>query len=1359
MEAVEPTRRKRKMTRKTVLTINCMFCSSVIGLDSGTFTSFQKHLDNTHDVFYKKELVLALVFLSEDETRKLIGKLEERMESFFETGKLNFESILFAENADIEEAAGDIDFIQQQIEQDMDEEAGEALESQYFPAERIKSSKEEIENGRRDLQEMRVKIQKELDSSDEEEIDEQDVEDSTSQEDSGRDKVKMAIENILFNDDDDSDEQATVEEDCLDDSTSSTSLILYNSNQNGDEFDREEKDSEEENNANTEVESDGSHNSQLINLEEEIRDLEDTMEDDCPDSITPDDPDQDQVLEESLAEDGLTDNQRTEPTVNVDIPLVEEEEDKKSVDTKPKDSTETDVSEYDHINLVDKFIQENYCRLCYEVFSNRRNLTKHEETIHKDDQEALNLKFFNLSALKFKCQLCPQIPGFLTENILKIHKQRDHKIKGGSQALLLPKDVTCTVCSKVMRRHSLKNHMLIHNEKEKAFECKLCYKKFGVKKSLDAHTKKVHAEDEQQFFQRELTNSDLQFACTEESCELKFVNQNCVNIHKRIHYEKQGSPKIKKHKCKLCYKIFDNSDNLTKHESVHELSEREFLQRDITAEDLKYSCNVCDLKFVSSTLLKKHEECHESQKFAFLKDECFLATEKKYKCKLCYQKLSSFNSFVRHVTSIHVDEKELLNKIIYNSDLVYQCTNCDMRFISEISMNHHSLKKHGKSRADENATKMKQLKKKIKLEDRERYCKLCDIKYLKSRGFAAHKIRVHSTEMDAFELDIGAADRNCVCKCGRRFYSENSLEHHKQSKHAGGNISCKLCYSQFSRNSELKKHTSKNHKEDMHLLEGEIDESMLKHACVKCNTVFASENSLLYHQSREHTDMELTCKLCYAKYKMYFYLVRHQKKEHRAEAEYLNREIREEELKFDCEQCGYKFVTDNILQNHIKQHEAGQYEFLREESFDQANQRYSCKLCYSKFKAFSNLLNHCKGIHSNDLHLLSKTITDEDLKFPCLKCKAKFLKESLVEYHFSKRHEIQSDIQSNKCFLCNMNMKSSKAFMSHKYRIHGNEMDAFQKSFNEEDYIFKCDNCDVKYPTEASLKYHKMKNHEQYKEKQEKYCKLCYISYKKPVFLKIHKKKVHLSEMDAFSKNLIEEDLKYKCNKCAKNFYSLNTLEFHKQRDHSQSGSCKLCYAKFSQSNVVRHMKSIHSSDAHLFDKEIEESQLVHICHCKKKFASENILTYHKKTEHKEDIVPYCKLCQYNFKSKANLMSHIGKVHKSNEEKQALKNPNIDESSFSIWCQFCEKKFLTKDILKNHVFLRHAEERKKDLVCEYCDKTYKVDGKYDNRRANMKVHMKNVHGVDNYDPDEMHLNKTSTKNETVNNFMTLMNSL
>merc|ERR1711970_451251 len=113
----------------------------------------------------------------------------------------------------------------------------------------------------------------------------------------------------------------------------------------------------------------------------------------------------------------------------------------------------------------------------------------------------------------------------------------------------------------------------------------------------------------------------------EESCELKFVNQNCVNIHKRIHYEKQGSPKIKKHKCKLCYKIFENSDNLTKHESVHELSEREFLQRDITAEDLKYSCNVCDHKFVSSTLLKKHEECHESQKFAFLKDECFLATE------------------------------------------------------------------------------------------------------------------------------------------------------------------------------------------------------------------------------------------------------------------------------------------------------------------------------------------------------------------------------------------------------------------------------------------------------------------------------------------------------------------------------------------------------------------------------------------------------------------------------------------------------------------------------------------------------------------------------------------------------------
>eukprot|EP00092_Neocalanus_flemingeri_P109002 GFUD01140036.1.p1 GENE.GFUD01140036.1~~GFUD01140036.1.p1 ORF type:complete len:204 (+),score=44.08 GFUD01140036.1:39-614(+) len=147
-------------------------------------------------------------------------------------------------------------------------------------------------------------------------------------------------------------------------------------------------------------------------------------------------------------------------------------------------------AELGSINLVDKLRTLDQCRLCFTIFSSDRSLRKHEENIHFDDQAALSLTHFTLKDLVYSCDMCPQIPGFLTENILKVHKKLQHKINVKNAF------AKCEVCMKVVKHHSLRAHTLIHTLGQSC-ECKLCYKKFALNQYLKRHLQTVHAKDAQ----------------------------------------------------------------------------------------------------------------------------------------------------------------------------------------------------------------------------------------------------------------------------------------------------------------------------------------------------------------------------------------------------------------------------------------------------------------------------------------------------------------------------------------------------------------------------------------------------------------------------------------------------------------------------------------------------------------------------------------------------------------------------------------------------------------------------------------------------------------------------------------------
>ena len=153
--------------------------------------------------------------------------------------------------------------------------------------------------------------------------------------------------------------------------------------------------------------------------------------------------------------------------------------------------------------------------------------------------------------------------------------------------------------------------------------------------------------------------------------------------------------------------------------------------------------------------------------------------------------------------------------------------------------------------------------------------------------------------------------------------------------------------------------------------------------------------------------------------------------------------------------------------------------------------------------------------------------------------------------------------------------------MQHQYKIHKLELAAFKRDYEEKDFIYKCNSCDKSFVTEVSLNYHyarkhklmkmrkhpgkKIKNIEIKVENQERYCQLCYIMYKEPKYLRVHKQRIHAGEMEAFEEDLSAENMKHACTKCGKSFYSKNTLDHHMQKKHKKYNGGNSVFCKLLQ--------------------------------------------------------------------------------------------------------------------------------------------------------------------------------------------------
>ena len=829
-------------------------------------------------------------------------------------------------------------------------------------------------------------------------------------------------------------------------------------------------------------------------------------------------------------------------------------------------------------NLIPSFDELQLCRLCFLPYNDEAGRAGHEEAEHGTDQTELERDSIILQDLVVSCDLCPEIPGFLSHNIMVTHKRLQHK-------LLFNKKISNT---------------------PKTFQCNLCYLKMSSNWYVKTHKNRVH-KDLAHLFDVDLSEDELKSKCNK--CELKFLTEGILKQHLRTHVELKS--------CRLCYINCEDESLLKSHEPTH-IQDKLHLTKEIRAEELKEDCDQCDLKFLSEELLKYHKR---------------LVHPRRNECILCYSSFKTYHEIKIHLLRNHREEHNILISldVIPQEIMKFQCHICKLKFVSNSVLSYHKRRDHGEKIQNPRKPNKKEKIQKPKKPNKqnENNCKLCYALFKTKQNLQMHIMRNHKEERKFISDSIIITPEQLISgcsKCELRFVSDSVMRYHKYRHHGerSGRL-CKLCDWQFPTKERLSSHKKRVHLKEMDAFDRDIDREEMIHECFHCTKKFFSEISMKFHRRKLHPKnvsqsvksisdklSQRFCNLCHVDFKTFQRLLSHQQKFHKNHSEYLHREILKAELKFDCNECDKKFVAKDILIRHQRSHLYEKYTFLKEESFLKKLKRYKCKLCYFQFREFSKLAEHFDKVHANDQELLRKSLREEDLIQTCVECNLRFVNFSLLMYHIGKRHVSRAEIihigegklklEKNEklCRLCHIKFQNPKFLRGHIRKVHITELDAFLEDLKEEDLKFGCSTCSKKFYTQNTLDFHLKRSHTQRSQESKKsgsYCKLCYYNLQSSSHLQIHKQRVHTSEeeREAFNVKLEPSSLKSKCRYCPEAFLTTNILVRHIVRCHKaereqQELQCEFCQKSFRwKSNgrwrLKEHMKTVH----HLSSYQVNE--------------------------------------------------------------------------------------------------------------------------------------------------------------------------
>ncbi|XP_017052661.1 zinc finger protein 91 [Drosophila ficusphila] len=825
------------------------------------------------------------------------------------------------------------------------------------------------------------------------------------------------------------------------------------------------------------------------------------------------------------------------------------------------------------------------CLLCGAVANTLTSLLQHQKSFHSEATELpcscedcasgfvskalLEQHRRRMCAKKhsrFHCQSCNlrfvwQIN--FEQHLKTYHEERKDADQLSGMLSSSSAKLQCDECEKVFIWHKdLTRHMRLHQPQSAAqFDCPHCHRKFHRKDGLKSHLK-VHAGEPDHLNERGTTANNV----------LEITLSRLSRPH--------GCKVIQ---CMICLSRHSRISDLRTHLSSHQYGLNFSEERDIPSAsrafypELATSLNRDELagrimadvemerdldRFISITNEAGMELNLDSSETDSESEQEADFSAKTYACNLCTSVVERKHQLFAHQLEEHKWEEAFLvcsqcqarfvsesllehhcRTLCHNPQKVFQCRKCPLRFRWRENLKLHMNLSHQQTEIsipDESPPAHGDLQ-----------CGECHRSFKMQKDLTRHTL-MHGQESNIYR-----------CRwCARRFYRWANLVQHivrhgitagqlpyaeailESYGNPGGQkkVECRVCSVSFSTIAALRLHL----------------ETMPagSHHEFTSNQNYSITNQMGYEMELNDSETDdggaikppgapasYTCGMCQLRCTRKFELQQHQQAMHRMEkipdgcdkcifksvcpdiiAHHKKTQCENREKQFTCTRCGYKFMWEsNLLQHMQLQHEKSEDHELdesKEASGDEPkaeSQVFQCGLCPKKYNRKDRLTAHAKKFHG------------PDGKGP-----------SLVKA--SNRPTSPKEPKRFLCAFCGKAVSSSSNLIIHMRRHTGEKP-------------FKCEYCTMAFPRSSDLQCHRRTHTGE----RPHVCTVCQKGFARSYKLQQHMR-IHSGERP------------YKCTYCEKSFTQSNDLTLHIRRHTGERPyQCGVCGERFIQGTALKN--------------------------------------------------------------------------------------------------------------------------------------------------------------------------------------------
>ena len=580
--------------------------------------------------------------------------------------------------------------------------------------------------------------------------------------------------------------------------------------------------------------------------------------------------------------------------------------------------------------------------------------------------------------------------------------------------------------------------------------------------------------------------------------------------------------------------------------------------------------------------------------------------------------------------------------------------------------------------------------------------------------FLDHEGQYMTQEKSSYDFKKSKKEFQCSA-CPISFKDACKLKEHFKAVHEGLKpFSCSLCNYKCARKPNLRRHIECVH-EGKTLEEGEdnkdfvheekssyVKESRkeydrkrgITHQCSACPVTFAVPSKLKEHFEAVHEGKKPhVCSICDKAFGFKKGLNAHIDKHHPDKATLKEKELLkgsgfnkiEDLVKFRafeethgpfkrengsilCSYCEYRAERPAKLEEHIP-------------AVHEGKKPHSCPHCDKCFGMKANLKVHVDSVH-------------EGKRYKCDSCGKDFVTPAVLRKHIEVVHE---KIKPLKCPGCDLRFNVPNQLKRHFESMH-------------EGRKYNCPHCDAIYSQKQALGLHIKEYHP-------------------------HHKAISNGDSKDFD-NKIDVSKPFQCLNCSESFVSKNDLNTHNNSVHGGTGPQKCSQCEFSCTRkeiLVRHIKSQHEGKNPDLTKKLK-SLLCTVCN-QQCFDLASFKDHINSVHQGQKPFP-CSLCDKSFFLRVSWKTHVAVHHEGIKKGAKTEYPCticnvIFERKYQLTkhgvtehgekkpfpCPLCDDGFILKAEMKTHIERVHEGKR---YYCERCESSFSME-------ASLKKHVEQVH--------------------------------